>query len=85
MSVNPETLNNQEQGMSLVTRESKAKKGNASSDATAELTALQKRIAAAKLDRALDRDEILKHDREPHCGDCFARGWASAVTAIDGD
>lgn len=94
MSVNTQSLNNQERDMALRTRGKdsdapKAKKGEKekkSDDAgdSAKLKALEERIADAKLDRWHDRAEILKHDREQHCGDCFARGWASAVAAIEG-
>ncbi len=83
MSVKPSELDNQERGMSITTRGTT--KGKSGGNVSPELETLKQRIAAAKLDRALDRDKILKHDREPHCGDCFTRGWASAVAAIEGD
>ena len=83
MSVKPSELDNPERGMPITTRGTTKK--DKEGETPTRLAALEQRIAAAKLDRALDRDKILKHDREPHCGDCFTRGWASAVAAIEGD
>jgi hypothetical protein len=67
----------------MVMTDRSKKSGKKTEEDSIELRALRKRIGGARLHPARDRREILKHDREPHCGDCFARGWASAVAAIE--
>ena len=78
MSVKPSELDNPERGLNLSTREGGEEKPRSKREdaAAAELKALRERIAAAKT--ATPRDPI------PHCGDCYRRGWAAAIRAVDG-
>lgn len=80
MSVKPDTLETPEADLALSNRK---KKGRADESAK-DLAALKERLEKAKLHPAHDRAKILKHDHAPHCGECFARGWAAAVRAIGG-
>jgi len=74
MAVKPAELENPERDLSLETREQG--KGADSGRARAELQALQERLAAAK--------SMKPKDTQPHCGDCFRRGWAAALRMVEG-
>lgn len=71
MSVKPETLDNQERGMDLSSREGKSpKKGE---EAAVDLQDLRARIAAA----------VIPKDTVSVCGDCFRRGWVATLSEIE--
>ena len=78
MSVKPEALDNQERDLNLVNRESRKlpRSQNREDAAAVELRVLRERVAMAKAD---DKPK----DPRPHCGDCYRRGWAAAVAAIE--
>ena len=71
MAVNTSSLNNQERGLALSTREGE---GGGSSKPAPELKRLRRRID--KLKATTPQDPI------PHCGECFRRGWKAALEAI---
>jgi hypothetical protein len=79
MSVKPENLENPERDMKLLTREggpAQARKRDDLEAAAEQLRTLRERIAEAA--KATPRDTT------PHCGDCFRRGWAAALRAVEG-
>jgi hypothetical protein len=78
MAVRPETLDNQERGLELTTREdADGKAGRRREDpAVGELKALRERIAAVLA--AEPKDEA------PHCSDCFRRGWKAGLRGLEG-
>jgi hypothetical protein len=78
-----DVLENQERDLVLVNRRRKKARKEAQPEpvtdtAAAELEALRARVAKAK---ATERP----HDAQPHCGDCFRRGWKAAVSAIEAE
>lgn len=78
MSVKPATLENPERDLSLLNRtsapepETKPRR----KEEGAELAAILGRIEGAK--------GTTPKDPLPHCGDCYRRGWAAALRAIEG-
>jgi hypothetical protein len=76
MSVKSRELENPERGLELQNRDAGDERGRRREDsAGAELRALRERVAAVKSTKPLDP--------VPHCGDCYRRGWAAAVRAIE--
>jgi hypothetical protein len=82
MSVKPHELDNPEKDQVLENREphgaqkvaddiSRVKTGKPD-----ELEALRRRIAAAVATTA-------PKDPQPHCGDCYRRGWAAALRSLE--
>lgn len=80
MAVRPSDIENRERDQHLTDRGPRPSGGqdeaqdNTARD-TADLGALRERLKAAK---------IVGKDPIPHCGDCWKRGWAAAVRAIEG-
>ena len=79
MAVRPETLENPERGLSLVTREpaevEPLEDSTAGDHAAAELRALRDRIQEIR--------ETHPKDAMPHCRACYQRGVEAALRALD--
>jgi len=79
MAVRPETLENPERGLSLVTREpaevEPVEDSTAGDHAAVELRALRDRIQNLK--------ERHPKDTMPHCRACYERGVEAALCALD--
>lgn len=71
MSVTPSDLDNQERGLELSKRAGRKLSGLGAED---ELRALRQRIAAALVTTPVDS--------QPHCGDCYRRGWSAALRSL---
>jgi len=79
MAVRPEILDNQERTLALSTREGPPpQRSKREDDTPAELNVLRERIAVAKITAPQSKDT------QPHCGDCFRRGWAAALRVVEG-
>ncbi len=77
MSVTPDHLENPERDLDLANRDLKGKpRAKGGAPPADELQALRQRLDTAKVAGA---------DTNPHCADCFRRGWAAAVRAIAGE
>jgi hypothetical protein len=86
MSIEPETLEIPERDLELSNRGRKKKRTvDPEPETEDELASLRERVEAAALDPGRDRAAILEHDSQPHCGDCFTRGWVAAVRVIRGE
>jgi len=79
MAVRPETLENPERGLSLVTRDpaegEPVEDSTAGAHAAVELRALRDRIHELK--------ERHPKDAMPHCRACYQRGVEAALRALD--
>lgn len=70
MAVKPEQIENPERAIDLSNREI----GSAKKVAHDELKALRARIA--------ELHATIPQDSRPHCADCYRRGWAAALRAL---
>lgn len=77
MAVKTHELDNQERGMSVDTRGHMRATEDQESAAMDALFAMQKRLEEAKVTLPGTKDQ------NPHCGDCFARGWRAALRAVE--
>jgi hypothetical protein len=86
MSIKPEDLQHPERGLELVTRRG-GKAGGRSAGKEAEGPELELDDELEQLRARLQVAESLKKlpDTQPHCGDCFRRGWTAALRAVRGD